>query len=92
MEKIGDNPYELIEEGGVCQGSAGWRYLYKSYARIPVKSSEDRSFSWLWPDEVLIAKPNYSVVMEDKRVPIKKHEGYKVKITEGGFNAYIYED
>jgi len=93
MKVVNDNPYELSEEGGFCQGAAGWRYLYMSYARIPVRSSEDKSFAWLWPpNEVSKEKPKYSVIMEDRRVTKQKHVGYKNKITEGGFNAYIYED
>ncbi len=92
MEVIGSSNYELKEEGGVCQGAAGWRYLYMSYARIPVRSSEDNSFSWLWKEnEISKEKAKYSVVMEDKRALEQKHEGYIEKISEGGFNAYIYE-
>ncbi len=91
MDHVGSSTYSLSEEGGVCQGAAGWRYLYMSYGKIPLQSSEDRSFQWLWDEnEISKDKAKYFVVMEDKRVPKRKHEGYAEKITEGGFNAYIY--
>lgn len=93
MDYLGNSTYSLSEEGGVCQGAAGWRYLYMSYGRIPLQSSEDRSFQWLWDEnDISKEKAKYSVVMEDKRVPKQKHKDYKKAITEGGFNAYIYEN
>lgn len=92
MKVIDNDTYELSEEGGVCQGAAGWRYMYITYGRRPVRSSEDKSFSWLWPDEIGSKKAKYSVVMEERRTPKTTHKGYKVLITEGGFNAYIYQN
>lgn len=92
MQAIDNATYELSEEGGVCQGAAGWRYMYITYGKRPVRSSEDKSFSWLWPDEIGSGKAKYSIVMEERRTPKRKHEGYKTLITEGGFNAYIYEN
>lgn len=92
MKVIDNDTYELSEEGGVCQGAAGWRYMYITYGRRPVRSSEDKSFSWLWPDEMGSGKAKYSIVMEERRTPKRIHEGYKTIITEGGFNAYIYEN
>lgn len=92
MKAIDNATYELSEEGGVCQGAAGWRYMYITYGRRPIRSSEDKSFSWLWPDEIESGKAKYSVVMEERRKPKRAHEGYKTQITEGGFNAYIYEN
>lgn len=93
MDYIDNSTYALSEEGGICQGAAGWRYLYMSYGKLPSQSSEDKSFYWLWDEnEISKEKAKYSVVMEDKRVPVRKHEGYIEKIIEGGFNAYIYEN
>lgn len=93
MDYLDNSTYSLSEEGGVCQGAAGWRYLYMSYGKLPSQSSEDRPFQWLWDkDEISKDKAKYFVVMEDKRVPKRNHEGYIEKITEGGFNAYIYEN
>jgi hypothetical protein len=93
MNYVGNSTYSLSEEGGICQGAAGWRYLYMSYGKIPLQSSEDKSFYWLWDEnEISKEKAKYFVVMEDKRVSERKHEGYIEKITEGGFNAYIYEN
>lgn len=91
MNFVGSSTYSLSEEGGICQGAAGWRYLYMSYGKIPLQSSEDKSFYWLWDeDEISKNQAKYEVIMEDMRVPERKHEGYIEKITEGGFNAYIY--
>ena len=93
MQTIENSSYELSEEGGVCQGAAGWRYLYMSYGRIPVRSSEDKSFYWLWEEnEISKERAKFSVVMEDRRVSKQKHQGYKHLIQEGAFNAYIYEN
>lgn len=90
MSVVKDSPYELSEEGGVCQGTAGWRYLFLAYGRTPERSSEDKVFSWIWPNEVSKKKTSYSVTIIETRASQKEHTGYTTKIVEGGFTAYIY--
>lgn len=91
MNIVGDSRFELSEEGGPCQGSAGWRYLFLVYGNKPIRSSEDKIFSWLWPDEVSSDDVEYSVLIQETRAVSEKESGYKFKIIEGGFSGYVYE-
>ncbi len=89
MNIVGDAPYELSEDGG-CQGYGGFRYLFATYARRPVRSAEDSNFSWLWPDEVSNVLPKYLVLVTETRSEVKVDLGYIAKINEGGFTIFIY--
>lgn len=91
MGKIGNSPYYLSEDGGPCQGSAGWRYLFLVYGNKPVRSAEDKNFSWLWPSEVSNEKTKFEVLMREKRVFNNDLSGYKYKLSEGGFDVFIFE-
>lgn len=93
MKVVGNSTFELSEDGGACQGSAGWRYLFLSYGRRPEKSSEDRVFSWLWPDEVSTSKTKYSVeIIETRSGKGDNFSEYKTKIIDGGFSAFVREN
>lgn len=94
IEKVGqvieNRPYELADLGG-CHKSGGWRYLFSIYLRKPERSSEDPVFKWLYPGEVSVVPEEYYVMMKETRAPISVKEGYKYKLEEGGFTAYIYK-
>lgn len=89
MNIVGDAPYELSEDGD-CQGYGGFRYLFLAYGRKPERSFEDKTFAWLWPDEVSKILPKYSVLITETRSQVKVDLGYIAKINEGGFTIFIY--
>lgn len=62
MSKVGTDSYELTEKGE-CHQAEGWRYLFKTYARPPIKSSTDSIFSWLYPTEVSNIPAKFSVII-----------------------------
>lgn len=90
MNVVKDEPFEL-HEMGECRGFAGWRYLFTSYGRVPVKSSIDSIFGWLYPEEInknLSSK--YTVIVFEKRaIEIKKPVNSVAEFEEGGFKAYV---
>lgn len=90
MNVLGNDPYEL-DEMGDCHRYGGWRYLFSVYGRKPEKSSEDKSFGWLYPDELSNRETKYSVIIKETRAPSELEPGYKYMIDEGGFSAYIFE-
>ncbi|MBI4036572.1 glycosyltransferase family 39 protein [Candidatus Daviesbacteria bacterium] len=90
MHVIGDNPYDLKEEGD-CHKYEGWRYLFSVYGRKPERSSEDKTFAWLYPDEVSTKATKYSVIIKETRAAAEINKNYNVTFQEGGFTAYIYE-
>ncbi len=91
MNKIGTSSFSIDEEGG-CQRYAGWRYLFEAYGRRPEKANEDKTFSWLYPNEVSNDPIEFSVILNEKRVPISIDPHFKYLIEVGGFQAYIYEN
>ena len=91
MQKINNQSFNLQEEGD-CHKYGGWRYLFSIYGRIPVKSSEDQTFGWLYPEELSTMPAHYSVIIKESRAPININHGYNFKLNEGGFSAYIFQN
>jgi len=60
MSTIGTSTFELTEKGE-CHQAEGWRYLFKTYARVPERSSIDPVFSWLYPKEISNVPAEFSV-------------------------------
>src|SRR3989344_5356 len=83
---IGDETFELKTTGGACTG--GWRYLFLSYYKKPLRSTEDESFAWLYPDEVSNKQADYTVGVKETRLPASDFEG-EYLIQEGGFSAWV---
>ena len=90
MSIVGKSTYSLSESGSICQGSAGWGYLFTVYGRSPDNNIADKQFAWLLPIGDM-TKTKYSVVINESRVK-SNNSGFKYKITEGGFDAYIFEN
>lgn len=90
MNVVRDEPFEL-DETGDCHRYGGWRYLFSVYGQKPEQSSEDRSFGWLYPDELSDKETKYSVIIKESRSPAQVVPGYKYVLDEGGFSAYIFE-
>ncbi|MDO8619135.1 MAG: glycosyltransferase family 39 protein [Candidatus Daviesbacteria bacterium] len=90
IQTIGDQPYDLSEEG-VCHKYEGWRYLFAVYGRRPERSSEDTTFAWLYPIEVSTKPAKYSVIMKETGVQVPINQNYKYLLQSGGFSAYIFE-
>lgn len=91
MDKIGNNEYVLEEEGD-CHKYEGWRYVFSVYGRRPERSSEDKTFAWLYPDEVSNKEARYKVIIKETRAPQGIDQSSKFVLTEGGFTAYIFEE
>lgn len=89
MEVIGKDSYSLYEEGD-CHKYEGWRYLFATYARIPTQSSDDSLYGWLYPDELSSKETKYKVIIKETRSASPLSLGYKFKLQEGGFTAYVY--
>lgn len=85
---VGNEPFDLKASGG-CHG--GWRYLFSVYFRRPEQSSEDKSFAWLYPDEVSTKKTKYTVIIKETRLP-EVYKGQKYLLQQGGFSAYVFEN
>ena len=91
MQKIDNRPFNLQEEG-YCHKYEGWRYLFSTYARKPEQSSEDKTFGWLYPEDLSTRPAHYLVIVKENRTPDDINSGYKFKLNEGGFSAYIFEN
>lgn len=89
MAIIGEKTYSLTEEGD-CHKYEGWRYMFSSFGKRPVKSSEDSVYGWIYKDELTSERIDYDIFMVENRANIKK-AGYKYSFTEGGFTGYVYE-
>lgn len=90
MDEVGDKPYEITEEG-FCNKYGGWRYLFSAYTRRPERSSEDKTFSWLYPKEVSNKLVQIKVTLKETRSNVRVDDGAKKVLYEGGYSAYIYE-
>lgn len=86
---VGDEDYILTSNFEGCHG--GWRYLFSKYYKAPVRSSDDKSFAWLYPDEVSENPAKYEVVVKETRLQEPVIRGFDQVITQGGFSAYIFE-
>jgi hypothetical protein len=62
MSTVGTDSYELAEKGE-CHQAEGWRYLFKTYAKPPERSSIDPVFGWLYPSEISDVSAKFSVVI-----------------------------
>ena len=89
--KIGNNTFDLQEEGD-CHKYEGWRYLFTVYGHKPERSSADKSLGWLYPKDVSPVQTKYSIIMSENRVPVKFNTKDSIKISENGFDAYIYKN
>ncbi len=88
MGVVGNSTFELSENGGACQGTAGWGYLFSVYGRAPDKNVTDKQFSWLIP--IGDAKnTKYSVIINESRYP-KNYKNFDYKFTEGGFTSFVF--
>lgn len=85
---IGDKTFS-IDGVGICHNYEGWRYLFKTYVRVPDKSYTDKNFAWLYPDEKISEDINYEVVLSEDRLPAQKDYSDYMKIKRGGYSAYI---
>ncbi len=88
-QTLGDESFYLDREGS-CQKYGGWRYLFMTYGQRPAQSAEDKSFSWLHPEEISSETPKYTVIVKETRATQDIPIGYKSIIEEGGFTAFIY--
>jgi hypothetical protein len=82
---VGNKPFYLDNKTDGFYG--GFRYLFKIYGKMPVASSTDYMFSWLYPDELLPQKSELRVVIgypDATKKPITVIKGR-------GYNGYIYE-
>lgn len=90
-ESIGNNSFDLTE-AGLCHKRAGWRYLFKVYGRTPNFTTTDVNLGWLYPNEIKPGKTTYSVIVAEERVPIEQDLSGVLKISQGGFSAYIIKN
>lgn len=88
MKVVGDKSYKLVESGG-CRRYAGWRYLFKMYGKVPVESSIDSTFGWLYPQELTKKKADYLVIVSEKRIDPNLVIKGASEVQSGGFKAYV---
>lgn len=88
MSVIGQGSFSL-DKMGECHIYDGWRYLFKAYGKVPLRSFTDKNFSWLYPKEVSNDLVNYDVVLSEYGVSSERDLSGYFKIDEGGFSAYI---
>jgi 4-amino-4-deoxy-L-arabinose transferase-like glycosyltransferase len=88
MARIGTAPFR-IEGKGFCHDYEGWRYLFKSYGRVPVESYTDKNLGWLYPDEIQKDVAQYRVILSEERIPLDEDLSKLEKIQFGGYAAYI---
>lgn len=88
--KIVDGNSFSIDKMGDCYIYEGWRYLFKTYGRVPAQSYTDQNFEWLYPKEMNYNNPLiYNVVLSQIGIlPDRDLNGY-LKIDEGGFSAFV---
>jgi hypothetical protein len=82
---VGDKPFYLENKTDGFYG--GFRYLFKIYGKMPVASSTDYMFSWLYPNELLPQKSELRVVIgypDSTKKPLTIIKGK-------GYSGYIYE-
>lgn len=88
MNMIGNEPF-AIEGRGICHNYEGWRYLFKVYGRVPIKSYTDGSLGWLYPNEISTEAPKYTIILSEDRIPLNEDLSSLTSIKEGGYRAYI---
>ena len=89
--EIGSNTFDLQEEGD-CHKYEGWRYLFTVYGHKPERSSADKSLGWLYPKDISAVQTKYSIIMLEGRIPVKFNTKDSIKISENGFDAYLYKN
>lgn len=88
MGIVGNEPFS-IEGRGACHDYEGWRYLFKVYGRQPSISYTDKNLGWLYPEEIGIQKPVYTIILSEDRIPLKEDFTSLPSIKAGGYRAYI---
>lgn len=88
MGMIGNESF-AIEGRGVCHDYEGWRYLFKTYGRQPSISYTDKNLGWLYPKEIDLRKPVYTIILSEDRIPLKEDLSSFSSIKAGGYRAYI---
>lgn len=88
MAVIGNESF-AIDGRGVCHDYEGWRYLFKVYGRLPSQSYTDKNLGWLYPEEIDITPPTYTVILSEDRIPLTEDLSDLLSIKEGGYRAYI---
>lgn len=88
MQIVGNKRFS-IEGQGICHNFEGWRYLFKTYGRVPDKSYTDKNFGWLYPDEPISEIVDYNVILSEDRIPLNRDVDDYMKINKGGYAAYI---
>lgn len=91
MQVINTDTFDL-QEDGMCHHWEGWRYLFTVYGKTPLRSSADKSLGWLYPNDISKAPSQYSVIITEAKTPINFDTSNSIKISEGGFDAYIYKN
>lgn len=91
MQVINTDTFDL-QEDGMCHHWEGWRYLFTVYGRTPLRSSADKSLGWLYPNDISKAPSQYSIIVTEARAPINFDTTNSIKVSEGGFNAYVYKN
>ena len=89
-EIVGEKTYELeTADTKSCLG--GWRYLFLSYYKAPLRSTEDKNLAWLYPEEVSKVSAEFKVKIKESRLATPTLQGdYLIQM--GGFSAYVSEN
>lgn len=88
MQIVGKDSFS-INEMGFCHTYEGWRYLFKSYGRVPAQSFTDKNFAWLYPKEINNSPVDYNVILSEYGVPSDRDLSGYIKKDAGGFSAYV---
>lgn len=84
-----------LKEDGMCHIGSGWRYLFSTYYKTPLRSSSDAFFGWIYEHEISNDKSDYSVVMVESRTEPFLETNYSkadYTITKGGYKSYIFDN
>lgn len=63
-KQIGNSSYELLTVGDYRE-YGGWRYLFRYYSGMPLRSSADTYFGWIYPEEISSATPSGQVLISN---------------------------
>lgn len=83
-KKLLNKTFEIVEKGQ-CHQFGGWRWLFVENGLIPVKSSVDGNFSWLYSDKIVRAtKSDCQIEAQDYST------GYYLKVICPSFSKLLY--